>query len=803
MPIPRLISKALDSCAALVPATGSAITITGVGAAAGATAAAPVLTVAATTILGLAGWELWKKWRKSDQLDTIEDALRYLIHKQGSLTGDIEKILLEDPELRDRLPPECHQPLRIFYELLKGADEKRETILREHHSALAALTTRCEQDFNDLATTLDLTRNDLSHLRNWARRIDSKLDDALALLRPRPRLFIPVLEQSNPADRLKYAAMRVGLHGRDPERALLDHFLKTDRQLAWWIVTGPGGMGKSRLALDCCLRHQEDWDVGFLSEDSTHGWWNDWTPDAPTLIVVDYLFRLAPDIAKAISKLEDHRRSLPHPVRFLLLEREARGPWWDRFSAAQTGVSESHVRDARHKTPAPELDLPPLETSAIRETFHDVFAKSDPPRLTSDSDLDRLAEAFTKVDPKRRPLFAAFAAEAVADTPTGAGPLRAWSPDDLAEAVVRRERERRWRHIIPDDEKRWRFENLILLATLTRGLSLKDALAAESLGGLLPKRSEFADGAAYRALVGAGAGDTLAPLEPDVVGEFFILQRLEELSERSDFLEVAWRLDPASVAMMTLMTLTDFARREGFQSARSTLGTPRVATPDQRFWWPILAADLCGLQDPQWEQRSQTAIATLQALRASSPDEPHLHFALAIALNNRGVRHGQLGDSARAIADYTAVVEMPDAPPDQKAQALNNRGVRHGQLGDSAREIADYTAVVEMPDAPPDQKAQALYNRGVTHGQLGDSARAIADYTAVVEMPDAPAEHKALAHAALASIYALLNDRPESLRHARAALAIEGLPDQLRKLMLELVERLAPDQDEPDEESTH
>jgi len=98
---------------------------------------------------------------------------------------------------------------------------------------------------------------------------------------------------------------------------------------------------------------------------------------------------------------------------------------------------------------------------------------------------------------------------------------------------------------------------------------------------------------------------------------------------------------------------------------------------------------------------------------------------------------------------------------------------------------------------------KALNNRGVTHGQLGDSARAIADYTAVVEMPDAPAEDKALAHAALASIYALLNDRPESLRHARAALAIEGLPDEPSKTMLELVERLAPDQDEPDEESTH
>jgi hypothetical protein len=73
-------------------------------------------------------------------------------------------------------------------------------------------------------------------------------------------------------------------------------------------------------------------------------------------------------------------------------------------------------------------------------------------------------------------------------------------------------------------------------------------------------------------------------------------------------------------------------------------------------------------------------------------------------------KRGQTGDVDREIADYTAVIDMPDAPADQRAMARNNRGAaygKRGQTGDVDREIADYTAVIDMPDAPADQRAWA------------------------------------------------------------------------------------------------
>ncbi|MGH8591681.1 MAG: tetratricopeptide repeat protein [Gammaproteobacteria bacterium] len=143
------------------------------------------------------------------------------------------------------------------------------------------------------------------------------------------------------------------------------------------------------------------------------------------------------------------------------------------------------------------------------------------------------------------------------------------------------------------------------------------------------------------------------------------------------------------------------------------------------------AASLFGLTEPLLSPAFDTA------WRAAITQDPSVAALISLALNNRGVTKGQLGDSAGEMADYTAVIEMPNAPPDQITQALNNRGVRKGQLGDSAGAMADFTAVIEMPNAPPDQIADALYNRGVTKGQFGNSAGEMADYTAVIEMPNA------------------------------------------------------------------
>lgn len=117
----------------------------------------------------------------------------------------------------------------------------------------------------------------------------------------------------------------------------------------------------------------------------------------------------------------------------------------------------------------------------------------------------------------------------------------------------------------------------------------------------------------------------------------------------------------------------------------------------------------------------------------------------AWAVFNRGIVRGHKGDIELALSDYSSVLELPDASIEQKACALVNRGFRYGQQGYIERALLDYSAVVEMPDAPLDQKVKAIVNRGVTYGQQGDVKRELSDYSTVVNMSEATVDQRAWA----------------------------------------------------------
>jgi tetratricopeptide (TPR) repeat protein len=111
-----------------------------------------------------------------------------------------------------------------------------------------------------------------------------------------------------------------------------------------------------------------------------------------------------------------------------------------------------------------------------------------------------------------------------------------------------------------------------------------------------------------------------------------------------------------------------------------------------------------------------------------------------MALVNRGVARGLLGDNQGEISDYTAVVNLPGASTEGVARARVGRGLARGLLGDNQGAIADFTAVVDLPGAPAEQVARALVCQGIVRGAFADRQGAIADYTAVLDLHGGPAE---------------------------------------------------------------
>ena len=142
----------------------------------------------------------------------------------------------------------------------------------------------------------------------------------------------------------------------------------------------------------------------------------------------------------------------------------------------------------------------------------------------------------------------------------------------------------------------------------------------------------------------------------------------------------------------------------------------------------------------------------------------------AQAFFNRGICYGRQGDVARELADYVAVIEMAEAPVEQKVKALFNRGVVFSQQGAVERELADYSAVIEMADASVDQKARALLSRSVAYWQQGDLERGLADCSTVIEMADTSVDQRALALLSRGVTYGQQGDVERALADYSAAI---------------------------------
>src|SRR5262249_55031223 len=133
-----------------------------------------------------------------------------------------------------------------------------------------------------------------------------------------------------------------------------------------------------------------------------------------------------------------------------------------------------------------------------------------------------------------------------------------WDVDALLTSVLGHEEERWQAQNVTVPEK-----NLLALATMVAGLELT-IFEAHPHPGILPEPEQFSP-QRYRSLSGREATRNLAALEPDILGELFVLERVRPASaldtKRAKVLrELSWRLKPQSMAGFLERTARDFPR---------------------------------------------------------------------------------------------------------------------------------------------------------------------------------------------------------------------------------------------------
>ena len=476
-----------------------------------------------------------------------------------------------------------------------------------------------------------------------------------------------------------YQVVPFYMAGRADELAELDTWCTTGSEVRARLIHGPGGFGKTRLAIKWTRDLRErGWAAGFLRAGVAEDWFARLLGlNVPIAVVIDYAESRA-DLRRLLDPVLRYARADGGKTRarILLLARGA-GDWWNALIA-----NDELLRAFLAEIPPVQIGPLAAAPGTRAEVFRGAAAEfaSRRRRAAPRKAPDDLADAVFE-----RVLYLHMAALAVVEELDLRTPRlgRMDGEETLMEAILEHE-ERFW------DERQGRCDRthriqvgrarqLVAAATLRGGLSTRDAataVAASVLGGtdepLLVLIHDIYGDSDH----GRHAGAYMGPLEPDLLGEGMVRRTYDRVNERpSDYIDRVFGDADAD------------AIRHGFV----VLGrTSSGKGPEVRPWIDrLLATEL--------KERAPLAFEAAKAVgrRTAFSD---LGEALADALEREGdtsmakaIERGGIPDQTvglRRVAAWIYRMQL-DAPLRaeeegglrERARLLNNLGNRQSELG--------------------------------------------------------------------------------------------------------------------------
>lgn len=369
---------------------------------------------------------------------------------------------------------------------------------------------------------------------------------------------VGALPDQSPSSRFHYKSGAVSFYGRREELEQLREFCGQEHvAFRWWAVTGAGGAGKSRLVYEFGREMEgSDWSVLWLN--STHMDHLDTLPiPTKTLVVVDYAQAYLRPLGRWIEKLAQRDHLVP--MRLLLLERDGEtldSSSWGSGLRVEVGratlVCQSCWRE-------PFLQLAALQEEDLLRIMTD-YAAAVGKRLPEAKAQQLLKTLKTTDQGLRRPLYAMFLTDAWAN---GKKPEK-WGQKAVLDYVLQRENayfKEKVKESVGNLPRMFKVLNKFrLVATVWNGITPEQVTKEyPQLWKVFQRQVEKVECVESEEdllrQVGLLQGDKLTGLKPDLLGEYFVLQHLNESENLQLIFPNGWQSKVENVVFLFQMNI--------------------------------------------------------------------------------------------------------------------------------------------------------------------------------------------------------------------------------------------------------
>lgn len=564
-------------------------------------------------------------------------------------------------------------------------------------------------------------------VQKYLKKMENTIVDAVQYHGSFAEYIDGIKPESDNINAFHYRNELLKFRGRETELKMLSEFIESDEELSWIAVNGSGGAGKSKLLYYFVkeMRINPKWKSVWIHAENCEQFarFAEWRYPCNLLVVIDYAGTAASDMGKWLECLE---RSTYHPdkMRFVFIEREGIGEngnvplWYQNLKGSGKQARSVERLGWKKHNGTPLFQLPALEHDQLEKIIEDYARTRN--KVLSGEQKKWILEKAEEIDRKQgnpRVLIVIFTADAVLERREYTN----WDIPHLINEIIKKYMEH-WKKVTcQNDEK--------IFTALSEMLMFATAAGAWEPGDTVPELFENSssilcsmDSADLEQLIcevneEKQFAGKLKPLEPDLIGEYYVLDYWTKKKYAKDYLKnvfcVLWKY-PLYFAQFLNRCIQNYVRQDTFQYLFQN-GMERLMPPENNELGSLFFSMLLvNLTVNQTEGGATESVRCLEELSERYEGNEEIALRYANGLVNLSCEQEEVGreESVRRLEKLSGKHEGNEGIAIAYAQGLVNLSCYQDEAGaeESVRRLEELSGKYEGNEEIALRYAGGLFN---------------------------------------------------------------------------------------------